>query len=100
MAAKKKNSGKSTAIKGNAKKRTPRPYPASSFEDALELADAIQKVAAGEKVRRLTLLKAMNRSDTSSSTQMLITNSGKYGITKGTHNHSRYYRYIRTRPSN
>src|SRR2546422_464531 len=63
--------------------RTSRPYPASSFEEAIKLADAIQKYAAGEKVRRLTLLGHLNKSPTSSSTQMLITNSGKYGITKG-----------------
>jgi hypothetical protein len=31
---------------------------------------------------RLTLLKAINLSPTSSSTQILITSSGKYGITK------------------
>lgn len=67
------------------KKRTARPYPAGPLEEALELGDQIQKVAAGQRVRRLTLLKAMNRSPTSSSTNMLITNSGKYGITTGSY---------------
>jgi hypothetical protein len=65
--------------------RTPRPYPASSFSDALPLAEAIHKIASGEKVRRLTLLKQMNRSPTSSGTKMLITNSGKYGLTTGSY---------------
>lgn len=65
--------------------RTVRPYPAGPFEDALKLADAIHKYAAGEKVRRLTLLQKMNLSPTSSATQMLITNSGKYGITSGSY---------------
>ena len=78
--AKSKKSGK-----GARKKRTQRPYPASSFEDALELANQIQKIAAGEKVRRLTLCQKMEKSPTSSTVQMLITNSSKYGITKGSY---------------
>lgn len=65
--------------------RTKRPYPAGPFEEALELGQAIHKHAAGEKVRRLTLLRKMNISPTSSSTQMLITNSNKYYITQGSY---------------
>ena len=65
--------------------RVARPYPASSFEEALKLAEAIQKIAPGGKVRRLTLCEQMKISPTSSSTLMLITNSGKYGITKGSY---------------
>jgi hypothetical protein len=69
---------------GNPKRtRTPRIYPALSFEESLVLAEAIHTHASGEKVSRLTLLKAMNLSPTSSATQILITSSGKYGITKG-----------------
>jgi hypothetical protein len=63
--------------------RTPRIYPALTFEESLVLAEAIHTHASGERVSRLTLLKAMNLSPTSSSTQILITSSGKYGITKG-----------------
>jgi hypothetical protein len=63
--------------------RTPRIYPALSFEESLVIADAIQTYASGEKVARLTLLKQMNLSPTSSATQILITTSGKYGLTKG-----------------
>jgi len=66
-------------------KRAFRPYPLTSFEDAFVLAEQIQKFAAGEKVRRLTLLKEMDKSPTSSSVQGLITNSGKYGITIGSY---------------
>jgi hypothetical protein len=40
---------------------------------------------AGDKVRRLTLLQKMDKSPNSSSTKMMITNSGKYGITKGSY---------------
>jgi len=43
------------------------------------------KNAAGEKVRRLTLLQKMDKSPTSGPTKMMITNSGKYGITKGSY---------------
>lgn len=65
--------------------RTARPYPASSFADALDLAQAIMTHAAGERVRRLTLLEKIGKSATSSATKMMITNSGKYGITKGSY---------------
>lgn len=65
--------------------RTARPHPASSFEDALALGEAIMTLAAGDRVRRLTLLERMGKSDTSSATRMMITNSGKYGITTGSY---------------
>lgn len=65
--------------------RTARPYPASSIADALELGKSIMFLAAGEKVRRLTLLEKMGKSTSSSGTRMMITNSGKYGITVGSY---------------
>lgn len=43
------------------------------------------KLAAGEKVRRLTLLEKMGKSATSGPTRQMITNSGKYGITTGSY---------------
>lgn len=46
----------------------------------------IVKHAPEGKIRRLTFLKLTDRSATSSSTTMLITNSGKYEITKGDYN--------------
>ncbi|KAE9646011.1 hypothetical protein [Pseudomonas sp. PB106] len=67
----------------SARTRRTRPYPASSFEDALSLGEAIMQYAAGEKVRRLTLMQHMNKSPGSSATKMMITNSNKYGITSG-----------------
>jgi hypothetical protein len=69
----------------NVRARMTRIYPALSFEECLVLAEAIQTHASGEKVARLTLLKAINLSPTSSATQILITSSGKYGITKGSY---------------
>ncbi len=80
--------GKKPNTKSKAKhKRTRavRPYPSSSFEEALKLAEAIQKIAPSGRVRRLTLCEHMKISPTSSSTVTLITNSGKYGITKGSY---------------
>lgn len=68
-----------------AKTRKARPYPASSFMDALPLGEAIMKYAAGEKVRRLTLLQQMDKSPNSGATKMMITNAGKYGITSGSY---------------
>lgn len=67
----------------SARTRRTRPYPASSFEDALSLGEAIMQYAAGEKVRRLTLMQHMNKSPGSGATKMMITNSNKYGITSG-----------------
>jgi hypothetical protein len=63
--------------------RVARIYPALTFQESLLLADAIHMHASGEKVSRLTLVKAMNISPTSSATQILITSSGKYAITRG-----------------
>ncbi|PNA02707.1 MULTISPECIES: hypothetical protein [unclassified Pseudomonas] len=67
----------------SARTRRTRPYPAASFEDALSLGEAIMQYAAGEKVRRLTLMQHMNKSPGSGATKMMITNSNKYGITSG-----------------
>lgn len=82
-AATKKNASTKATPAGRA--RTARPYPASSFLDALTLGEAIMRFASGEKVRRLTLLQQMNKSPTSGATKMMITNSGKYGITTGSY---------------
>lgn len=65
--------------------RKTRPYPAFSFEESLPLLDAIWAFAAGERVRRLTLLKGIEKSPTSSRVQNLITNSNKYGLTTGSY---------------
>lgn len=64
-------------------RRTPL-FPASTFEDALELPTAIFK-AAGQSVRRITLLDELGKSPSSSATRQLITNSSKYGLTLGSH---------------
>ena len=58
-------------------------FPAASFEEALTIANAIQKHAAGQKVRRLTLFDQIGKSPDSGPSRQLIVNSNKYGLTKG-----------------
>lgn len=76
---------KRSAAKPTADKRPRRTalFPASSFEESLSLAQAIQKHAAGQKVRRLTLFDQMGKSPDSGPSRQLIVNSSKYGLTKG-----------------
>lgn len=74
-----------TVAEDSSKTRKARPYPASSFTDALPLGEAIMQKASGEKVRRLTLLQQIDKSPTSGPTKMMITNSGKYGVTTGSY---------------
>jgi hypothetical protein len=86
-----KKAAKNTPKKGvpkpaaaNEPPKKQRPFPACSIEDALELPQAIQKHGGGaRKVRKITLFKALDKSATSGASRMLITNSGKYGLTTG-----------------
>jgi hypothetical protein len=55
------------------------------FNEAAPLGMAIHQFASGQRVRRLTLLKQMQKSPTSGPTKQLITNSGKYKITTGSY---------------
>ena len=65
--------------------RASRPYPACSFKEATPIAEAIHQFASGQKVRRLTLLKQINKSPNSGPTKQAITNSGKYKLTTGSY---------------
>jgi len=80
-----KKSKKKSKAAAKSAKRAQRPYPASSFEAALPLAEAIHEHAKGEKVRRLTLLRLIEKNPNSSGTRMLITNSSRYGLTTGSY---------------
>jgi hypothetical protein len=62
-----------------------RPFPVLTFEEALVLGISIQRYAAGNKVRRLTLFDDMGRSAESGTTRNLITASNQYGITSGSY---------------
>lgn len=63
--------------------RRPRSFPNISFNEALVLADAIQLHGSGQKIRRLTLFDALERSPDSGPTRKLITGSVQYGLTTG-----------------
>jgi hypothetical protein len=60
-------------------------FPASSFEESLTIPNAIQKHAAGQKVRRLTLFDQMKKSPDSGPSRQLVTNASKYGLIKGSY---------------
>jgi hypothetical protein len=71
------------------RKRITRSFPASTFDEALEIPVAIQKYAAGQKVRRVTLFDHLKKSPDSGSSRQLITNASKYWLIKGSY-HSEY----------
>lgn len=86
MAADDEDDGDEEASGASKRANSARTYPAGSFSDSLELGQAIHTHAAGGKVRRLTLMEKLGRSATSGPTRQLITNSARYGITKGSYN--------------
>jgi hypothetical protein len=49
------------------------------------VAEAIQRYAAGQRIRRLTLFEHLGRSADSGPSKQLITNSGQYGLTRGSY---------------
>ena len=61
----------------------PKPFPAATFEEALELALAIQQLSSGKPIRRLTLFDQLKKSPDSSVSRSLVTNSHRYGLTTG-----------------
>lgn len=65
--------------------RIQRSFPAAPFEEAMELANAIQQHAAGQRIRRLRLFELLERSPESGHSRQLLTNSARYGLTTGTH---------------
>ncbi|HWF33462.1 MAG TPA: hypothetical protein VG188_13005 [Solirubrobacteraceae bacterium] len=68
------------------RKRTLRPYPASSFKEAAELAEAMVEIAGGSRsVRRITLFDHLKRSPESGPGRQLVTNSARYGLTEGSY---------------
>ncbi len=87
MAKKARAKRTSNAKVGDRSRRTRRTalFPASSFEEAMTIANAIQKHAAGQKVRRITLFDQMGKSPESGPSRQLISNSNKYGLTKGSY---------------
>ncbi len=80
----KKAPAKAAAKKAPGRMRVQRSFPASTFEDSLELARQIQNMGSN-KVRRLTLFDEMDKSPDSGASRQLITNSNRYGLTKGSY---------------
>src|SRR4051812_14754031 len=72
-----------TAESEGARKRVKRTYPFGTFEDAMELALAIQEHASGQKVRRLTIFDKMNKAPESGPSRQMISLSSRYGLTVG-----------------
>ena len=67
------------------KKRTrpTRNFPASTFTDAEAFAKKVYEIGAGQSVKRLTLFDEIGKSPDSGASRMLVTNAGRYGLTKG-----------------
>jgi len=59
-------------------------FPASSFEDATEIAAVMHRLG-GSRVRRLTIFEDLDRSPDSGTSRQAVTNSGRYGITTGSY---------------
>ena len=63
-----------------------RPFPASSFKEACELAEAIAQISGGAReVRRITLFDHLKRSPDSGRSRQAVTNSARYGLTTGSY---------------
>ena len=67
------------------RERKSRPFPASSFEEALTFTREIFKFGGGQPVRRLTLFDHLGKAPDSGPSRMLITNANKYNLTKGSY---------------
>jgi hypothetical protein len=59
------------------------PFPRTTVQEALTLAEAIQTHASGQRIRRLTVFDKLGKSPDSGASRMMVTHSGKYGITEG-----------------
>jgi hypothetical protein len=65
------------------KPRGQRPFPATSFEDSLTIANAIQELGGDRRVRQITVFEHLKKSPDSGPSRQMVTNSGAYGITTG-----------------
>lgn len=63
--------------------RANRPFPSCSFAEAEAFAKAVYDIGSGQSVRRLTLFDELKKSPESSASREIITNSGKYLLTRG-----------------
>lgn len=78
--------GSMTKPRGGGQRRTVRPFPASSFKEATELAETMVEIAGGARaVRRITLFDHLGRSPESGPSRQAVTNSTRYGLTEGSY---------------
>jgi hypothetical protein len=71
-------SGRRRARRGGRK-----PFPSLPFEEALTLGQAIQRIAPGQRIRRLTLFEELGRAPESGPSRQLVTSANQYGIISG-----------------
>jgi len=65
------------------RRRSNRPYPPSSFEEAVKFARDVYEFNSGLPVRKLSFFDHLGRSPESSTSRDAITNANKYGLLKG-----------------
>ena len=68
--------------------RITRPYPTHSFQDALPVAETIQRVNGGQPVETELLAEALGTSAKSSTFVQKLNASSKYGMTIGSYSDS------------
>jgi hypothetical protein len=68
------------------RRRKVRAFPAASFKQASELAEAMLEIGGGaDEVRRVTLFDHLGRSPESGPSRQTVTNSARYGLTEGSY---------------
>ena len=72
------------AKEGVKERRSPRPFPKHTLQEAIEIPAAIQEKNAGKSMKRILLADAVGRKPTSSEFKHLLSSSFKYGLTEGT----------------
>jgi hypothetical protein len=65
------------------RRRLQRTFPASSFDEPLNFAQAVYRIGSGQPVKRLTLFDQLGKSPESGPSRQLIIDAGRYGLTKG-----------------
>ncbi|MCB0879447.1 MAG: hypothetical protein KDC46_10785 [Thermoleophilia bacterium] len=81
-----KNGKPATKAAPAKRSRKRKSFPSTSFEQALELAEAMVEIAGGAReVRRVTLFDHLGRAPESGPSRQSVTNSGKYGLTEGSY---------------
>jgi hypothetical protein len=67
------------------RRRSNKPFPVHTFEYALELAEAVQRVSSGKPIRKVTLFNTLDKAPGSNQSRDWITSANKYGLVKGSY---------------